>query len=123
MTGHSRNLAEHGPMSFLNSVEQQDHEAFSRLWEKLAVAKEEVSSELRLKKPFIRQERNEAIPDATWILFLALPQLDENGNLTKVLGCTTDISHFKWAESVQMQSRLQAEEAKRQQEAFIDMTS
>ena len=80
-------------------------------------------SELRLKKPWIREERNEAIRDTTWILFLARPQLDDNGNLTKALGCTTDISHFKWAESVQMQSRLQAEEAKRQQEAFIDMTS
>lgn len=123
MTGHSRNLAEHGPMSFLNFIDQQDHEEFSRLWEKLSVAKEEVSSELRLKKPWIRQERNEAVRDATWILFLALPQLDDNGKLTKVLGCTTDISHFKWAESVQMRSRLQAEEAKRQQEAFIDMTS
>jgi hypothetical protein len=33
------------------------------------------------------------------------------------------VSHFKWAESVQLQSRLQAEEAKRQQETFIDMTS
>lgn len=110
-------------MSFLNFIEQQDHEAFDRLWHKLAVAKEEVSSELRLKKPWIRQVQNEAIRDTAWILFLALPQLDDNGNLTKVLGCTTDISHFKWAESVQMQSRLQAEEAKRQQEAFIDMTS
>jgi hypothetical protein len=123
MTGHSRNLAEHGPMSFLNFIYQQDHEAFNLLWQKLAVIKEEVSSEIRLKKPWIREERNEAIRDTTWILFLARPQLDDNGNLTKVLGCTTDISHFKWAESVQMQSRLQAEEAKRQQEAFIDMTS
>jgi hypothetical protein len=33
------------------------------------------------------------------------------------------VSHFKWGESVQLQSRLQAEEAKRQQETFIDMTS
>ena len=123
MTGHSRNLAEHGPMSFLNFIDPQDHEAFNLLWQKLAIIKEEVSSELRLKKSWIREERNEAIRDTTWILFLARPQFDDNGNLTKVLGCTTDISHFKWAENVQMQSRLQAEEAKRQQEAFIDMTS
>jgi hypothetical protein len=110
-------------MSFLNFIEQQDHEAFNLLWQKLTIAKNEISSELRLKKPWIRQAQNEAIRDTTWILFLALPQLDDRGNLTKVLGCTTDISHFKWAESVQMQSRIQAEEAKRQQEVFIDMTS
>ena len=123
MTGHSRNLDEHCPMSFLNFIEQQDHEAFRIGWQKLTILREEVSSELRLKKPWIRQESAEAVRDTRWILFLALPQLDDNGNLTKVLGCTTDISHFKWAEAVQLRSRLQAEEAKRQQETFIDMTS
>jgi PAS domain S-box-containing protein len=123
MTGHSRNKTEHGPMSFLNFIEQQDHEAFRVQWEKLSVAKEEVTSELRLKKPWIRQERTGAVQDTTWVLFLALPRLDEDGNLSTVLGCTTDISHFKWAEQVQLRSRLQAEEAKRQQENFIDMTS
>jgi hypothetical protein len=123
MTRHSRNSAEHCPMSFLNFIEQQDHEAFCMDWQKLTVLKEEVSSELRLKKPWIREESAEAVRDTRWILFLALPQLDDSGNLTKVLGCTTDISHFKWAEAVQLRSRLQAEEAKRQQETFIDMTS
>jgi hypothetical protein len=78
---------------------------------------------LRLKKPWIRQESDEAVRDAKWILFLAVPQLDEQGNLTTVFGCTTDISGFKFAEHVQMLSRLQAEEAKKQQESFIDMTS
>ena len=91
-------------------------------WQRLTIAKEEVTSELRLKKPWIREESNESVRDTTWILFLALPQLDGEGNITKVLGCTTDISHFKWGEAVQLQSRLQAEEAKRQQETFIDMT-
>jgi hypothetical protein len=123
MTGHSRDPDQHYPMSILNSIEQQDHEAFHDQWQRLTVAKEEVTSELRLKKPWIRHESNESVRETTWILFLALPQLDNEGNLTKVLGCTTDISHFKWGESVQLQSRLQAEEAKRQQETFIDMTS
>jgi signal transduction histidine kinase len=123
MTGHSRDPDQHYPMSILNCIEQQDHAAFHDQWRRLTVAKEEVTSELRLKKPWIRQESNEPVRDTTWILFLALPQLDDEGNLTKVLGCTTDISHFKWGESVQLHSRLQAEEAKRQQETFIDMTS
>ncbi|KAH8796996.1 hypothetical protein F5882DRAFT_458574 [Hyaloscypha sp. PMI_1271] len=122
MTGHSR--SQHCPMSILNCIEQQDHFNFHEQWKRLTVAKEEVTSELRLKKPWASQESNESVRrDTTWILFLAIPQLDDEGNLTKVLGCTTDISHFKWAESVQLQSRLQAEEAKRQQETFIDMTS
>ena len=123
MTGHPRNAEDHSPMSILQCIEPRDHEAFRNEWQQLITSKEEISTELRLKKPWIRQERNESVNDTTWILFLALPQLDESGNLTKVLGCTTDISHFKWAEYVQMQSRIQAEEAKRQQENFIDMTS
>lgn len=123
MTGHPRNEEEHSPMSFLQLIEQQDHDAFRKQWEKLTVAKEEVSSELRLKKPWVRHDRSKAAPDATWILFLALPQLDEQGIIATIFGCTTDISHFKWAEQVQLKSRLQAEEAKRQQENFIDMTS
>jgi hypothetical protein len=123
MTGHPRNQEDHYPMSFLNSVEKEDHETFHQDWIKLTEEKVEITSELRVKKPWIRNEKSGAVRDPTWILFLALPQLDEMGNITKVFGCTTDISHFKWAESVQLESRLQAEEAKRQQEAFIDMTS
>jgi hypothetical protein len=88
MTGHSR--TEHYPMSILNCIEQQDHSAFQEQWTRLTVAKEEVTSELRLKKPWIRQESNHSVRDTTWILFLAIPQLDDEGNLTKVLGCTTD---------------------------------
>jgi hypothetical protein len=123
MTGHSREPSEHCPMSFLNFIEQQDHEDFWNEWRKLTVDQEEVSSQLRLKKPWIRPDGTDSVRDTTWILFLAVPQLDEDGKLGKVFGCTTDISHFKWAESVQLRSRLQAEEAKRQQENFIDMTS
>ena len=61
MTGHSRNPHEHCSMSFLHSIDQKDHDAFRMDWEKLTVGKEEVSSELRLVKPWIRQESNQAI--------------------------------------------------------------
>ncbi|KUJ17359.1 uncharacterized protein LY89DRAFT_733212 [Mollisia scopiformis] len=122
MIGHPRNLEENSPMSFLNCVEQQDRQKFHEAWEKLTVAREEISMELRLKKPWI-EDKEGAVRDAKWILFLALPQVSVDGTLTKVFGCTTDISGFKLAERIQMESRLKAEEAKKQQETFIDMTS
>lgn len=81
---------------------------------------------LRLKRPWIQQESNDSLQsvrDTRWILFLAVPQFDNDENLTSVLGCTTDISGFKFAEHMQMISRVEAEEAKRHQETFIDMTS
>lgn len=79
-----------------------------------------------MKRPWIKQETNDSaqsVRDTRWILFLAVPQLDDDGKLTSVLSCTTDISGFKFAEHMQMISRVEAEEAKRHQETFIDMTS
>ena len=110
-------------MSLLHCIAHQDRDLFNLEWQKLTVSKEEVTLELRLRKPWIRESNDGAVPDARWVLFLALPQLDEDGNITKILACTTDISGVKLAEHVQLLSRLQAEEAKRHQESFIDMTS
>ena len=101
MTGHSRNPEDHSPMSFMDCIEKQDHQVFLDEWRKLVEAKEEVAAELRLKKPWIRKESDEAVRDTTWILFLALPQFDDDGNLTKVMGCSTDISHFKYVSTPQ----------------------
>lgn len=84
-------LTIYSSQSFLHSIDQKDHETFRADWEKLTVGKEEVSSELRLVKPWIRQssESNQAVWDTTWILFLAVPQIDDDGNFVKVFGCTT----------------------------------
>ncbi|KAL2062733.1 hypothetical protein VTL71DRAFT_5805 [Oculimacula yallundae] len=126
MTGHSRDEKEHYPMSILNCIENNDREAFKAKWQQLTDTKEEISMELRLKRPWIPQVTNssaQSIRDTRWILFLAVPQLDDENNLKSVLSCTTDISGFKFAEHMQMISRHEAEEAKRHQETFIDMTS
>lgn len=45
MTGHPRNMAEHSPTSFLDCVYQDDREAFLGSWQKLTIAKEEVTME------------------------------------------------------------------------------
>ena len=118
MTGHSRDESDHFPMSFLDSIEEEDHAKFKFVWKELTVEKKETSKQLRLKKPWIRTEESAelAVRETTWILFLALPQLDDEGKLLKIFGCTTDISHFKWAEKVQKNSKEALEE-------FIDCTS
>ncbi|CAL3973130.1 unnamed protein product [Diplocarpon coronariae] len=126
MTGHSRATDAHYPMSILECIEYQDRTAFKDEWQQLTVTKEEVTMELRFKRPWVQQESSESVESVRstrWILFLARPQLDDDGTLTSVLGCTTDISGFKSAEHMQKISRVEAEEAKRRQETFIDMTS
>ncbi len=45
MTGHSRNSEGHYPMSFVNSIENQDRDAFMAEWKNLIATKEEITME------------------------------------------------------------------------------
>jgi signal transduction histidine kinase len=47
----------------------------------------------------------------------------ENGKVQSIMACTTDISKLKWAQNFQARLATEAREAKRQQEAFIDVVS
>jgi PAS domain-containing protein len=63
------------------------------------------------------------ISTPTWVLATATAHRDENGQVTTVAGCITDVSQLKWAEAIQRSRVEEALESKRQQENFIDMTS
>jgi PAS domain-containing protein len=56
------------------------------------------------------------------VLSCSYPELGEDGSVVAVSGTLTDITHLKWAERLQKQRTDEAVEAKRQHEAFIDMT-
>ena len=56
------------------------------------------------------------------ILALAYP-IVEDDKVTSIAGCITDISTFKWAETVQARSAQAAKDAKKLQENFIDVVS
>jgi hypothetical protein len=56
------------------------------------------------------------------VLSCSYPELGEDGSVVSVSGTLTDITHLKWAERLQKQRTDEAVEAKRQHEAFIDMT-
>jgi signal transduction histidine kinase len=51
------------------------------------------------------------------------PEISPDGKLISVMGSITDISHLKWAQGLQEQRLREAEESKRQQNEFIDITS
>jgi hypothetical protein len=93
-------------------------------WGKL-LAGNAVSFELRLRKPFVAEEliNGEKVEGCTWIIASAYPEKSDDGTVTAVLGCLTDISRQKWMEGFQTRRMLEAVELKRQQENFIDMTS
>jgi len=96
-----------------------------REWVKLLNG-ENVSFELRLRAKFggddiIHGEKMEEA--ATWVLAAAYPERADDGTVTAILGCLTDISRQKWMEGFRTRKMLEAIELKRQQENFIDMTS
>ncbi|KAJ4390769.1 hypothetical protein N0V93_004367 [Gnomoniopsis smithogilvyi] len=112
------------PMSWYNVIHSDDHDLMDKEWAKLGSGAS-VSFEIRLKKPFQAAEvvGGERVKGDTWILASAYSQRREDGTISSILGCLTDISRQKWAEDFQTRRKKEALELKRQQENFIDMTS
>ena len=77
------------------------------------------SCEVRLKRLYTPPS---GPPGRACALVSGFP-LKEDGKVRYLMGCFTDVSRLKWAESVQSLNAAAAREAKRQQEDFIDVTS
>ena len=95
-----------------------------REWTKLLNG-ETVNFELRLNRLFENEEIVPGIKGEShrWIIAAAYPERADDGTVTGILGCITDISRQKWMEGLQTRKMMEAVELKRQQENFIDMTS
>lgn len=78
-----------------------------------------ISIELRLKR-FYTSPLGEK--ENAHIQILAFPYR-EHGRVKSIMAATTDISRLKWAQNFQARLAAEAREAKRQQEAFIDVVS
>ncbi|KAK6433323.1 hypothetical protein LTR95_010498 [Oleoguttula sp. CCFEE 5521] len=80
--------------------------------------------EFRLQREWMppAQQEDDEEPYYAWILVTNFP-LIEAGKVKLLMVYVTDISHQKWAESVQSRNASTALQAKRRQEAFLDVTS
>lgn len=58
-----------------------------------------------------------------WVTFIAQPEIAPDGALRSIMGSITDISETKWAQGLQEHQLREAEETRRQQNEFIDITS
>lgn len=105
--------------AFLDVYYDSDRSKAVSVWDKLVAGEEHVTAELRVKRQY-------KPPVGEWepahIHIMAFPYR-ENGILKSIMACTTDISRLKWAQSFQARLAAEAREAKRQQEAFIDVVS
>ena len=112
-----------GPTSkdgWLESIKEEDREAFKGLWSNLVDNGVAISTEVRLKSPWKDQNGNKA---DTWVLASAFPEKGDDGRVKVIFGSITDISQQKWAEYFEKRRMEEAVEMKRQQENFIDITS
>ncbi|KAF2430030.1 hypothetical protein EJ08DRAFT_697823 [Tothia fuscella] len=105
--------------AFFDCILPEDMPLTNMEWSKVAAGNEVTSTEIRLKRLY-QPPAGEPVP-AT-ILMFAFPFI-EGGEVKSVMACLTDISRQKWAESWQSRLAQEARDAKKQQEAFIDMVS
>ncbi|KAJ8114751.1 hypothetical protein OPT61_g3436 [Boeremia exigua] len=114
------NAAQHTqPFAFLDVYYESDRYKAVGVWDKLLAGGDHVTAELRLKRQY-KPPIGESEP--AHIHIMAFPYR-ENGETRSIMACTTDISRLKWAQSFQARLAAEAREAKRQQEAFIDVVS
>ncbi|GAB7350496.1 hypothetical protein MBLNU459_g1092t1 [Dothideomycetes sp. NU459] len=121
----SKPLAEIDTATWMQGIAEESQPTLQQAWSKLMDEQLPQTFEARLNSPWstIDVVNGEAIARDRWVLCSAFPELAEDGTLKAVWGCNTDISHQKWAESLKEQRLNDVLEAKRQSEAFIDITS
>ncbi|ETI22350.1 hypothetical protein G647_06424 [Cladophialophora carrionii CBS 160.54] len=123
MTGHP--AGDQYEFSFLDPVHPDDRERTSAMWKELVDELKPVDREIRLHRtwtPPATAGNPHPKEECRWLMAHAFPALD-NGELKSVVCCVTDISRNKWAEEVQSRLAAEATEARKLQEAFIDIVS
>lgn len=111
-------------MDWTKIVLEEDLEESLKLFAALTAERQSVSSEIRLKTPWLDPGSTPSNPvyHPTTVLVEAYPEFDENGDMVSFAGCVTDISQQKWAESQSAKKAEEALESKRALESFIDIT-
>ena len=113
-----------GAYGWSKEIKDEDLPAVDAAWRRVAEERLPVIVDFRVKKPFkFINEDGIATVGETWLQSSAFPQTTEEGETDSVIGWQTDISHRKYAESLQKQRLQDALDSKRQSENFIDMTS
>ncbi|KAF1937639.1 hypothetical protein EJ02DRAFT_458538 [Clathrospora elynae] len=117
-----RSASDHADgFAFFDVYHEDDRGKVEEIWENLLKGDEDhISADLRLKRLYT-PSTGDAVPAQLQVL--AFPYRDELGSVRSVMACTTDISRLKWAQTFQARLATEAREAKRQQEAFIDVVS
>ncbi len=110
------------PMSWTNCVADTSLESIRCAWAQMHDARTSWSGELLLKSHHASGTQSQENLEH-WVLFTAHVETRKDGLLKSVMGSITDISHLKWAQNLQMRQLEEAEEMRKRQNEFIDITS
>jgi PAS domain S-box-containing protein len=121
MTGHPREG--YKEFSFLNLMAETSVDECKEMWDDLHRTKQTCARELQLNNAHVQPRDLSGNPIEYWVLSHSSPEIGPNGDILSIMGSITDISQIKWAQGLQETRLREAEETKRQQNEFIDITS
>lgn len=119
MTGH---LVDKHELSFLTHIEDSSKEVAQSMWDEMMTTLKPSTREIQLNNPQQPRYLNGELIEY-WVLASSAPEIGPGGDVISIMGSITDISHMKWAQGLQDRRLREAEETKRQQNEFIDITS
>lgn len=121
MTGLPRNSQYE--LSWMDFIMSNSIKTMEDGWQRLANEHQPWSGEIQLKIRGSRPINPHGQAIEYWVAFIAQPEITSDGSLRSVMGSITDVSNAKWAQNLQEHQLREAEETRRQQNEFIDITS
>ncbi|KAG4439753.1 hypothetical protein IFR05_004775 [Cadophora sp. M221] len=119
LTEHPREQESQYPFSFIDVFIEEDQAKAMDNWKRLVQGESTISTEMRIKRMFNPPFGD---PEPAIVLIHSF-RVVEDGGLKSLMAFTTDVSAFKWAEASEARKAAAAQEAKHQQEEFIDFVS
>lgn len=120
MTGLSRESLDE--MSWMECIMESSLSNMQEGWHHMMTEHSPWSGELQLKDRALATAILEGEYIDYWVMFTAQPEFASDSSLRSIMGSMTDISHLKWAQGLQERRLKEAEETRRQQNDFIDIT-
>ncbi|KAF2822202.1 putative histidine kinase HHK16p [Ophiobolus disseminans] len=122
MSGFPRENEEE--FGFIEVVADGSQDMAKGMWEEMMTTLKPSVRELQLKNRKVQPlDSSGTEPIEYWVLASSSPEIGSNGEVVSIMGSIIDISHLKWAQGLQETRIREAEETKRQQNEFIDITS
>jgi PAS domain S-box-containing protein len=120
MTGTPRDDKDH---EFMNVIADRSYDVAKDMWKEMLTTLKPSVREIQLRNPQLRPHDLSGNTIEYWVLASSQPELAPSGEVISIMGSIADISHLKWAQALQQTRLREAEETKRQQNEFIDITS